>query len=193
MTGIIIMAAGSSSRMGKTKQNLLYRGKTLLQTAVRTALQCNCEAVAVVLGANADEITPTLMSMPIHFILNKNWREGLGTSISCGLSGLSKLYPNMENVIFLLADQPLTDKSIIENLISLRGEEKIIASSYNNTLGPPVLFNKSFFNDLLEMKGNEGAKKVIAKYPGSVTVIPFAPGSLDVDTPEDYQRLLNAD
>ncbi len=191
MTGIIILAAGSSSRMGKAKQNLLYQGQTLLQIAVSTALKCNCEAVAVVLGSNADKIKPTLLNMPIHVFLNEDWKEGMGTSISFGLKELDKRYPNLENALFLLADQPLTDTTAINNLIIKRGEGKIIASSYNDTLGPPVLFNKAYFNDLLAMKGNEGAKKVIAKYPDAVTSIPFETGAFDIDTPEDYERLQN--
>jgi molybdenum cofactor cytidylyltransferase len=189
MTGIIILAAGSSSRMGTAKQNLNFKGRTLLQTVIETAMASKCQTVAVILGANAELIAPTIKNEPVHILINKNWSAGMGTSISYCLSELLNLQPELTSVLFMLTDQPLTETSFINQLIDNATAGKIIASAYNNTSGPPVLFDKAFFKELLAMQGNDGAKRVLQKHRESVLEIPFANGAFDVDTPEDYKRL----
>jgi len=189
MTGIIILAAGSSSRMGNPKQNLLFKGQTLLQIAIKTALAANCCSAVVVLGANYDMISPTIFDQPIHIFENENWEAGMGSSISYSLSELLKLQPDTSSVLFMLTDQPLITPGLINMLINKAAPGKIIASSYNDTLGPPVLFDKLFFNELLVMQGNEGAKKLLQKHPEAVVAVPFPSGAFDIDTPEDYERL----
>ncbi len=189
MTGIIILAAGSSRRMGKAKQNLLFNGQTLLQTAVKMALASKANAVAVVLGANADIISPTISTESVRIFNNKNWADGIGTSISFSLGELLKLQSELSSVLFMLTDQPLVDHGFVNKLINQAAPGKIIASSYNNTLGPPVLFDRAFFKELLAMTGNEGAKKIIQKHQKAVVKIPFPLGAFDIDTPEDYDRL----
>jgi molybdenum cofactor cytidylyltransferase len=191
MTGIIILAAGSSSRMGKAKQNLLFKGQTLLQTAIKTALTTNC-CIAVVLGANYDLVSPTIIDQPIYIINNQNWEAGMGSSISYGLSELLKLQPQTSSVLFMLTDQPFTQSDLINLLIDKAGTGKIITSSYSGTLGPPVLFDKVFFDELLALQGNEGAKKILQKHPETVIEVPFPDGAFDIDTPEDYERLMNS-
>ena len=192
MTGIIILAAGSSTRMGKAKQNLVFKGQTLLQTVIKTALAAQIEVVTVVLGANGQAIAPTIDTTNVHVFLNPQWESGMGSSISYGLKELLKIRPELSSVIFLLTDQPLVSSVFIRQLIEIAAPEKIIASAYNATIGPPVLFDKAFFDDLLKMQGNEGAKKVLQKYAQAVVEVPFPDGAFDIDTPEDYNRLINS-
>lgn len=189
MTGIIILAAGSSTRMGEAKQNLLFKGQTLLQTAVKTAAASNANTVAVVLGAYADAISPTIIDQPVQVFINTNWITGMGTSISFGLSELLKSHPDLSSVLFMLTDQPLTKRDVLDILINKASSGKIIASSYNGTSGPPVLFDKMFFEEILKMTGNDGAKRILQKHQEAVVEIPFPQGAFDVDTPDDYDRL----
>ncbi len=175
--------------MGEAKQNLSFKGLTLLQTAIKTALTTKANTVVVVLGANADVISPTIKDQPAHIVINTNWVAGMGTSISIGLTELLKLQPELSSVLFMLTDQPLVDHYFINKLIDQIAPGKIIASSYNDTLGPPVLFDKQFFEEILMMAGNDGAKKVIQKHAKAVVEFPFPPGAFDIDTPEDYDRL----
>ncbi|WP_295669863.1 nucleotidyltransferase family protein [uncultured Mucilaginibacter sp.] len=189
MTGIIILAAGSSSRLGKPKQNLIFKGKTLLQRAIETAIASVCEPVVVVLGGNAEAIEPTIKNYDINIIHNPEWNEGMSSSIRTGLSGLLKIEPNIQSVILMLCDQPFTDTYLLNHLIMANGEQGITACSYNNTTGPPVLFDVVYFKDLLSLKGTEGAKKVIHKYPDKVIEILFPHGSVDIDTIEDFEKL----
>lgn len=189
MTGCIILAAGASSRMGTPKQNLLYKGQTLLQTAISAVLTTPVNAVAVVLGANAATIRPTLQFPGVHIFINDLWNEGIASSIRSGLLEILKLHPDIANVLVVLADQPLIDSAFINSLLAKWEHGKIAASEYNSTLGPPVLFDKAFFPHLFELEGDEGAKKLIMNYPEAVIRVPFVNGAFDIDTPEDYRKL----
>jgi len=105
------------------------------------------------------------------------------------LNQLLKIQPELSSVLFMLTDQPLVETTLINEIIQKALPGKIIASSYDSTLGPPVLFDKVFFDELLVMQGNEGAKTIIQKHPKSVIKVPFDLGALDIDTPEDYDQL----
>ena len=189
MTGIIILAAGSSSRLGKPKQNLVFKGKTLLQRAIETAIASVCEPVIVVLGANADVIESAIKNYDINIIHNPDWAEGMSSSIRAGISALLKIEPNIQSVILMLCDQPFTNTYLLNHLIMANEESGIAVCTYNNTIGPPVLFDAVYFNELLLLKGAEGAKKVIHKYPDKVVEIVFPHGSIDIDTMEDFEKL----
>ena len=188
MTGCIILAAGASSRMGTAKQNLLYKGQTLLQTAISAVLATQVKAIAVVLGANAITVRPTLQFPGVHIFINDIWQEGVASSIRSGLLETLKLYPDIDNVLVILADQPLVDSAFITALLEKWEHGKIAASWYNNTIGPPALFDKAFFPELLKLKGDDGAKKFMLKHPEAVISVPFASGAIDIDTPDDYQQ-----
>jgi molybdenum cofactor cytidylyltransferase len=187
MTGIIILAAGESSRLGRPKQNLLFNGQTLLQSALYAAQQSNCEPVLVVLGANADQIA---LSVDANILYNKDWSEGIASSIRMAIGELEK-YPAVTSVILMLCDQPFVSASILNALISKQTEtgKLIIACTYNGTTGVPALFDCSLFAELRLLQGQEGAKKLLKAYAGYIATVPFEQGNIDVDTPEDYEKL----
>ena len=187
--GIIILAAGSSSRLGRPKQNLVFEGKTLLQRAIETALASVCETVIIVLGANADVILPSIINYPIAIVQNDEWKEGMASSIRAGTSELKKIIPTIQSAILLLCDQPFMDTHLLNHLILSKTKKGISVSRYNKTVGPPVLFDAVYFDDLLLLTGAEGAKKVIQKYPENVSEIPFPKGSIDIDTIEDFEKI----
>ena len=190
MIGLIILAAGSSSRLGKPKQNLVFQGSTLLQRSVKAALAADCQQIAVVLGANAKVIEPTIVDQPIQIIHNSDWEAGMSSSISWGLEALLKINPKLESVILMLCDQPFADTAIINQLIQASANNKhLVACNYNGTIGVPALFDKSHFEELLALKGNEGAKKLLLKYTNEVHTVPFPLGMIDIDTIGDYERL----
>lgn len=194
MTGIIILAAGSSSRFGSPKQNLVYQGKTLLQRAIQTALtSASCENVLVVLGANEDEIRPNISDQQVNIAYNPQWEEGMASSIRLGVAELQKLEPLTTSAILMLCDQPFVDSLLIYQLTERKAENDsgIVACEYKNTFGVPALFDKKHFRELKSLTGNEGAKKLIGLYPDDVATVPFALGAIDIDTIEDYERLNN--
>ncbi|MDB5088375.1 MAG: MobA-like protein [Mucilaginibacter sp.] len=189
MTGIIILAAGSSSRLGTPKQNLIYKGETLLQGAIKTALATRCSPITVVLGANFEVIKPTIEDLPVTIIYNEDWQQGMSSSISSGITELQKNEAKISSVILMLCDQPFVNKELLLQLISANSKQSIVACAYNKGIGPPVYFDGFYFPELLLLKGNEGAKKLILKHEAHVTTIPFLLGSVDVDTIDDFERL----
>jgi len=193
MTGAIILAAGSSSRLGKPKQTLVFNGQTLLQKAIHNALSSACDAVVVVLGANAEVIQPTIIDRPVPVVFNTEWQEGMASSIRHGITELKKNMPGITSAILMLCDQPFADAAILNQLIQKRSATKktIVASAYNGTSGAPALFDQSHFNELMQLTGNEGAKKLLIKYADNMATIPFLLGAIDIDTEGDYERLEN--
>jgi len=189
MTGIIILAAGSSSRLGQPKQNMLYKGKTLLQRAIETAMASICESVVVVLGANEEVIMPTIVGYDVTIIQNPDWNEGKASSIRTGLKRVLQMAPDVQSVILMLCDQPHVDTYLINMLVAAKANFGICASAYHDTIGPPVLFDAIYFKDLLLLEGSEGAKTIMHKYSEKVKEIPFAQGNVDIDTIGDYERL----
>ncbi|SHH61091.1 nucleotidyltransferase family protein [Flavobacterium defluvii] len=192
-TGIVILAAGNSSRLGRPKQLLEYKESTLLKNTVSEALKVPNSFVLVVTGANKVIIEKELNSAEITLCFNAEWENGMSSSIVKGLNELLLLNPDSEECIFAVCDQPFVTSLVFENLIqeSHKTEKGIAASAYSETLGTPVLFHKKYFNELLELKGQEGAKKIIKKYWDDVVSVPFEKGNIDIDTAEDYEKLIS--
>ncbi|NII83538.1 MULTISPECIES: NTP transferase domain-containing protein [unclassified Pedobacter] len=192
-TGIIILAAGNSSRLGRPKQLLDYKGKTLLKTVINEALETNCKPVIVVLGAYAKEIAGQHQHDQINFVINESWKNGMASSIVAGLSTLVKKNSEIESIIIAVADQAFIKMSNFNNLIEKQKEtgKNIIASSYNETIGTPVLFKKDYFEALLSLKGTEGAKSILKQYPQDLETVAFEHGGIDIDTETDYNNLIS--
>jgi molybdenum cofactor cytidylyltransferase len=192
-TGIIILAAGSSSRLGHPKQLLTYKKTTLLKNTINEIASIANTVIIVVTGSNRELIENELDSSQIKISHNPDWEFGMSSSISKGLTDLLAIYPDCESCIFTVCDQPYVTQSIFENLITeyQKTGKGIIASSYSETLGTPVLFDKKYFNELIALKGQEGAKKIINKFLDDTVSIPFEKGDIDIDTQEDYDKLIS--
>jgi molybdenum cofactor cytidylyltransferase len=102
---------------------------------------------------------------------------------------MQKLYPKISSIILMLCDQPFADAPLLDELVKKKSLNGIIASGYNDTAGPPVLFDKKYFDDLLLLKGHEGAKKLLLQHPEDVFIIQFPLAGIDIDTMEDFERL----
>jgi molybdenum cofactor cytidylyltransferase len=190
--GFIIVAAGSSSRLGRAKQLLPFNGKSLLEHTVETALQTNKGPVLCVLGANAEPIRNVLSRLPVTLLINESWEEGMGASIRCGVKGLLKLFPDIKGAILLVSDQPFISSSLLNQLIATHESsgKQIVASHYNNTVGVPVLFSNEIFPELLVLEGQQGGKKILFSNNDRLTSVDFQKGNIDIDTVADYDRLI---
>jgi molybdenum cofactor cytidylyltransferase len=193
-TGVIILAAGSSSRMGQSKQLLPIQGTTLLVRAVHIALQLQPGHTVVVLGSNEAEHTSILQNTNVHTVTNHTWQNGMGSSLKTGLQYLLSLSPAIDAVLILVCDQPAVTTTYLESLVQhyKPSNKSIVASFYSDAPGVPALFDKSLFTELLNMDDAHGAKKIIQKHIAATELIPFPEGSIDLDTPEDYQRFINS-
>lgn len=189
MTGLIILAAGESSRFGRPKQNLVFNGKTLLQRAVESGLESRCSTITVVLGANSIEITPISRTTTLY---NKEWKEGMASSIRTAILEINNDL-SLDQVVIMLCDQPFVDATLLNSLISKQTEtgKAIVACTYNGTTGVPALFHRTLFPELLLLQGQEGAKKILKDHADDIAIIPFERGGIDIDTPADYEQLHN--
>ena len=188
---VIVLAAGASTRMGSSKQLLPYKGKTLLQQVADTAKAAEVSLVITILGANAETILQQSGTGIHPYIVNENWREGMASSIQSGLKKALELRPGLEAVAFIVGDQPFLSSAVINELFTLMENTglPIVACNYENTVGVPAVFSKTVFPALMELKGEEGAKKLIKAAGAQVALLHFPQGAIDVDTKEDYSRL----
>ena len=187
----IILAAGNSSRLGQPKQLVVHCGESLVRRAIRAAVEIECNPVVVVLGAQADKMRASLDGLEIALVRNGDWREGIASSIRAGIDYLIESAPRVEACLLLACDQPFVDASALQQIIDLRltGGKPIVASFYAGTFGIPALFDRACFADLLRLKGDYGAKRLILSQSSEVAAIEFPDAAIDIDTPADFQRL----
>jgi molybdenum cofactor cytidylyltransferase len=186
--GALILAAGGSSRFGRPKQLVRFRGETFVRRVVRAAAEAHCLPIIVVVGESGNAIREELRETSAVIVENQEWQRGLGTSIRAGMRYLSA---STDAVVLLTCDQPFVGLAIVAELIDTHTKtaKPIVASSYANTLGVPALFDRSCFEDLLALPDGSGAKALIAARGDDIAAIAFEQGAIDVDTPADFQRL----
>jgi len=191
--GIVILAAGQSQRMGSPKQLLTYHDATLLEHAVNTALSTQLQPVVVVLGANFEALLPVLAGKNVAIVKNNGWEEGMASSLRLGLQHLQQLAPRHDGIIFMVCDQPFVNSSLLESLMTTQHStgKAAAASSYAGKLGTPALFHQTLWRQLQQLQGDTGARKLLMAHPDEVAAVPFEAGVTDIDTQEDYDRLMN--
>ena len=189
---VLIIAAGESKRMGSPKQLLVVEGETLINRIIKIAKKAVNFPTYVILGASAETIHGQLPNIDIHVVQNAHWQEGMASSIRLGLNTAVAQNPNLEGVLIVVCDQPYITESTISDLLQLQKEKDtpMAAAYYNQVMGTPALFHQSIFNDILSLKGDMGAKRIIQSRPEEVAKLHFEKGLLDIDTKEDYQALL---
>ena len=190
--GTILLAAGSSSRMGKSKQWLLVEREPLLLRSAKAALAAGAGKVFVVLGANEKSHRDIIKELPVELVHNENWQKGMGNSLKAGLNHVLKMAPETEAVIIMVCDQPRITGDHLKNLIQKYTEtrSKIVASTYSGAVGVPALFDKSLFPELFDVEDGMGAKKVLINHQVSIVTIDFKGGEIDLDTPGDYKNFI---
>ncbi|MBD1892770.1 nucleotidyltransferase family protein [Coleofasciculus sp. FACHB-SPT9] len=190
VVGLIILAAGASTRMGTPKQLLMYQGRSFLRHTAEVAIASLCQPIVVVLGADAERMKPEVNLLPVQIVENPQWAEGMSSSIRVGIEALSNLNQNIEAVAIALCDQPFISSQLLNQIVEAYQVTRrpIIASEYAGSLGVPALFSRALFPELTSLKTTEGAKKIIKKYSPEVFRIPFPEGAIDIDTPKDYQK-----
>jgi molybdenum cofactor cytidylyltransferase len=186
----LVLAAGASRRFGAHKLLVPVHGTPLVRRVTEQVLASSVEWVTVVLGRDADAVERALGGTDVRFVRNRRYEEGMSTSLRRGVESLPA---DATAVVIALADQPLPSHTIIDGLIEAFhvSGRPVVVPVYSAQRGNPVLFAASLFAELLAVTGDQGARGVIARDPGRVEAVrfPFAPPP-DVDTPEDYERLL---
>ncbi len=188
---ILILAAGNSSRLGSPKQLIEFEGQTLIERITETALSIS-EEVLIILGANSELILPKLKKFQstISTIFNPHWKDGMGTSICFGVE---KLADKSDLILILLSDQPFISKVLLHKMLQTyaNSQNPIVSCVYNNTLGVPILFDKSVFSELMKLRGDKGAKSFLPLYEDRISTVEFPEGIIDIDTTHDVEKLDN--
>lgn len=187
--GLVVLAAGGSTRLGQPKQLLIFEGRSLLSRACQTALASLCCPIVAILGYEAALLRQEIEDEPLQIIENAAWREGIGTSICAGVQHL--MSQDVSALILMVCDQPLLKAQHLNDLIHLyqTSGKGIVASCYADTFGVPVLFSRAFFPDLLNLPPDVGAKKLLMQNRKSMASVLFSQGVIDVDTMKDYENL----
>jgi len=185
----ILLAAGGSDRFGQPKQLLDYRGQPFVRAAASAALAAGLDPVIVVTGAHGEQVQVALEGLSIHSIHNPDWRAGQSTSIR---TGLDVLPAEVAAAIFLLADQPQVSPGVLRALVEAhaRGMSPVLAPLVEERRANPVLFDRETFPALRALQGDTGGRGIFDRFPPQYLPWHDPALLLDVDTRDDYRRLL---
>ena len=193
-TALVILAAGASTRLGQPKQLVVFRGKTLLLHAVETALDVPGGRVAVVLGKDTERFREELQGLNVTILENETWTEGMASSVRMAANWANEM--GAENLLLLVCDQPFVTPPLLNQLLDQQQKtgQPIVASGYENAAGTavrgvPVVFHRTLFPELLQLKGDRGAQALLRAHPEAVAVVDFPEGRFDLDTPEELAWL----
>lgn len=190
---VLVLAAGKSSRMKSIKQLEKINGKTLLDITLENIKRVIQNNIFCVLGANSDKIKKEITTKNVNFIDNKNFENGLSSSIISGINYFKNEKLLFDGILILLADQPAIDPNYLKSIILLFKEKKqnIIASNYGNKKGVPAIFPQKYFSDLLLIKGDKGAKQFLKTHQKNVITPKVKTNLVDIDTKEDLDLFKN--
>ncbi len=183
----VILAAGRSTRMGGPNKLLAeITGKPLARIAAEAALKSQARPVVVVTGHQGETLREALSDLPLEFVENADFAEGLSTSLRAGISALPA---DIDGAVVMLADMPQVDQVLIDRLISAHDPEKgalIAVPVLNGKRGNPVLWSRRFFPELTALEGDVGARHLIGKYGEAVVEVPVSGQAAltDIDTPD---------
>lgn len=189
--GVVILAAGASSRMGRPKQLLEVGGRALVLRAADAALASPAWPVVVVLGANAELIRPHLARLPVLVAENAAWAEGMAASIRAGVGVLQQFSRRLDAAAVALCDQPAFSADTLARLVAARHAtgRGIVAARYGGRCGAPALFGREHFATLAALTGETGARDLLNGDPAAVAAVDLPELALDLDTPADVAAL----
>jgi molybdenum cofactor cytidylyltransferase len=183
----IILAAGRSTRMGGPNKLLAeLGGKTLVRIVTEQALASKAQSVIVVTGHQAEQVEKALQGLKVKFVRNPNFAEGLASSVKAGVAAVADA---ADGAVICLGDMPLISGRLIDQLIESFAPDRghlIVVPVSDNKRGNPVLWSRRFFNELMTLDGDIGARHLIARHSEAVAEVPVEGfgAFLDIDTPE---------
>jgi CTP:molybdopterin cytidylyltransferase MocA len=188
----IVLAAGASRRLGQPKQLLKLDGETLVERAVRLANEAGAAPVIAVLGAHYQAIRAAVALEGAIHILNDEWEQGIASSIRAGIDALDAIAREASGVLILSCDQPRLTAGHLRALIqefTVHNEPTIVASAYAGVHGVPAVFPREAFGNLLALRGDQGARSLLAEPQWPVVALPLEGGEVDIDQPGDLAQL----
>lgn len=187
--GILILAAGRSSRMGQPKTLLPWADSTVVETVIQTAKHLPESKIAIVSGASHKQLSELLADHQVEIIQNQDWQQGMGSSLALGIKHFHK--KQVESVLVLLADMPTVSFDHLKRLVqSFNAQDcDVVCSRYKDNSGVPAVFSLSTFDRLMCLEGEIGAKKLLNTASWRLVYVDSLTPFEDIDTPEAYQKL----
>lgn len=187
----IVLAAGGASRFERPKQLLKVEGRSLIRRTVDAAVEAGCRPVVVVVGSEAERVRGELVAQPVELTLNPQWSAGLSSSVRAGIAALEDRWPAVRAALFLTCDQPRVTSRVLRKVCDAfdGAPGRMVACRYADTLGVPALFERARFEELQQLRGDVGAKALLRRHPDDVRPVSWPDGALDIDRPEDFERL----
>lgn len=185
---VLVLAAGASTRLGQPKQLVQINGRPALHIALSNAVSVAANAVTVVIGANAGALTYLLSHSPASSIVNRAWEEGIASSIRIGLSVVPS---SADAVMIVLGDQVCVTSDDLKRLLAAwnANETYIAAATYERAVGVPAIFPRWALAELAQLRGDEGARKILQRNLDRVVRVPMSNAGFDLDTPEDLAAI----
>lgn len=189
--GGVLLAAGGSHRLGRPKQLLDWHGEPFVRRVARTALEAGLDPLVVVTGASAAQVEGALHDLPCVIVHNPEWQAGQSSSLR---AGLARLPVEVGAAIFLLCDQPQVSPPLLRSLVEQHAQSlaPVIGPLVDGRRANPVLFDRRTFDELSGLSGDTGGRALFASYTPTWLDWHDANLLLDVDTEQDYQRLLES-
>jgi molybdenum cofactor cytidylyltransferase len=188
----VVLAAGRSTRMGAINKLIAeIGGKPLVRIAAEQALASRAKPVIVVTGHEHERVEAALAGLPVRFVHNPDYADGLGTSLKAGIAAVPA---DADGVVVCLGDMPQVDAGLIDKLIAAIDPERgglVVVPSIDGRRGNPVVWSRRFFHDLTAISGDIGARHLIGSYAEAVVEVPVAGEAAltDVDTPESLSAV----
>ena len=195
MISAIVLAAGESKRMGQTKLLLDLEGKAILQWVLDNLCGSQVDEVILVLGHEADRILRTVDTHRVKVVINKNYRQGMITSIEQGLMNLND---KVDAFFIVLADQPGVSPEVFNRLITefrrVAPPKNIVIPTFRGRRGNPALFGAKYQKEAFRIKGDVGLRQILQEHPEDILSVEMDTDSIlqDIDTPDDYQKQLKS-
>jgi len=185
---VVVLAAGASTRFGATKQLVRVGGRPLMHTVISRAVELAGHSVTVVLGAHAGELAPLLKHSPASVTVNREWSEGIASSIR---EGIAHTPATADGIMFVLADQAAVTTEDLRRLAGAwrRNPSSIVAAQYAGRVGVPAIFPRWCFRELNELRGDRGAQSLLQRHVDRVVRLAMPSAELDIDRPEDLLAL----
>jgi molybdenum cofactor cytidylyltransferase len=186
----VVLAAGTSTRMGQNKLFMELEGETLVRRVVGRASKAGFDPLIVVLGHEADLVQQALEGLSYRPVLNPEYARGVNSSLRAGIQAVSETAARAAVVV--LADMPFVTTAMIETLIEKyrRSEAPLVISEYDGVNAPPMLYDRSLFGELAASEGQGCGKHVVKRHRHQAESASWPVEALmDLDAPEDYQRV----
>ncbi len=187
----LVLAAGASTRLGHPKQLVAFRGKSLLRLAAEAALASGASPVVMVLGDKADQLRLELAGLPVLSVINPDWRQGMGSSMRCGVDALRVAAPSLNALLCMVCDQPrITEVHLRKLWDRYVASGKVVAVRHGTGPGVPAIFPSKYLPDLARITGDKGARSLLGSLSDEeIELFDFPEAAFDLDTPEDLHRL----